>query len=780
MECMQKMRELHIFQKKGFRILFLVELLLLCLGIAGLFGKDGVYELETSDLEANTGIYDIERGGYTLTAETAVTGDYVSIARITLPAGVYEVSLHYETDTDMINHCTVTDGGAGYGMLFTNGEHLYSGLAETDFVMWLPMGGQELNVMVSYGGEGTLFLSGCTIRETNALARMAIFWILVASLLVNAAVLYRAYDLQYKITASDKTITFLLGVFLLFASMPLMLDYMISGGDLVYHLMRIEGIRASLEQGIFPARNAPEWQQGYGYASAIFYGETLLYLAAGFRLIGFSVLTSYRLFFFTETAAQLLVAYYCFKKVFSDKRVGLLCAALYTLSVYRFYKTYCTGSFGEVFGVLFLPFFVYGFYRVFAGDIRERSYRKSWIPLTIGYAGLIQSHLLSGEMVGFFTIVLCAVEWKKVFRKETFLVLAKTVLYSCLLSAWFLVPFADYMLTGDFVIQHVSGRTIQERGLQVAHLFFSFPKSGSNPNFAERGMQDSVATVLGPALVLVFFLWLVLHLLHRVGGLSRKEHRLGWIVFGFGTAASILSLAIFPWDAIHSLGGLMETLVSSLQFPNRWLTIANTSFVTLAGVLAKLLLQKEEPVHFYAYTGAIVLCLLFGNVGLFTNVTYDGEAVRIYNAAGMGTGYISGSEYLPYGADPSLFVHRDPIVDDGVEVTDYEKEGLTISLSCSNTNQEAAWLRMPLLYYKGYTAYDVGTGEKLSTFADEHFYVTVEVPAGYSGELTVSFESPWYWRVAEAVSVLFFIGLLGEGAIERRMKRCRKTIARNQ
>ena len=79
-------------------------------------------------------------------------------------------------------------------------------------------------------------------------------------------------------------------------------------------------------------------------------------------------------------------------------------------------------------------------------DVKDKDYGRSFIPLTIGFTGLIQSHLLTCELVGGFTILLCLILWKKVFRKETFLVLAKTVVYSVLLSAWFLVPFLDLSL----------------------------------------------------------------------------------------------------------------------------------------------------------------------------------------------------------------------------------------------------------------------------------------------------------------------------------------------
>lgn len=771
MELREKIKALHIEKKKSFRLILGIEIFLIVLGVIGLFGKSAVYDFGLESMHANFGIYDEEAGGYAVQEKDGQRGNLVDFCDISLPRGVYAVSLRYQTDTDMKNICTVTDGTVGYRTLRTNGEHLYAGLNSTDFIMWLTADAEGLIVHAEYGGEGSLVVTGLTISETNALNRIFLFWVVVLSLLLNSCLLYREYDRIYGIPVKDKTVTFGLAVIILFASMPLMWDYMASGGDLGYHLMRIEGIKDSLLNGMFPARNAPEWQQGYGYASAIFYGETLLYIAAFFRLIGFTVVTSYRMFFFVMTAAQVLIAYFCFKRMFGEKYIGLLCSMLYTLSVYRIYKTYCCGSFGESFGVLFLPFIAYGFWRVFTQDIREKDYRRSWVPLTIGFCGLIQSHLLTCEMVGFFTIVLCIVEMKKVFRKETFLVLAKTVIYSCLISAWFLVPFLDYMLTGNFVIQNVSARTIQNRGLYPAHLFFTFSRTGQGSDFEGSGMYQSDPINLGFALTVVFLLWLGLCFFQKTRGMKKEDHRLGWIAAAFAMSAMLLSLSAFPWDTVHGWNGILRTLVSSLQFPNRWLSIANISLVVLAGVIAKWVLLQNDTRGLFVYFAGMTVLVLCSNVYLLTDLNYHADVVRVYNSEGMGTGYISGAEYLPYGADATKFSHRDPLTEDGLVLESYEKKGLTIDFDCTNTGDSEALVRMPLLYYKGYVTYDVSTRETFETFADEDFFVTTVVPAGYSGHLRTCFRSPWYWRAAEAVSVLFLAGLLLEAHIMKRRKR---------
>lgn len=345
---------LHIEKKRSFQILLLAEILLLLWGIIGLFGKDAVYE------------YSVE----------SMTGEYGNFENIALPRGVYTVSLYYDTDTDMVNRCEVKDTSIGYKQLLTNGEHLYAGLNHTNFTMWILEDTDHLSVNAVYGGTGSLEVTGLTISETNAASRMFLFWVVVISLLVNLGYLYRQYDKAYEIPAKKKNVAFGLGVTILFTSLPLMVDYIMSGGDIIYHLMRIEGIRDGLAAGQFPVRIAPEWLRGHGYASSVFYGETLLYIAAFFRLIGFSVLRSYQMFFFLINIAGVLTAYYCFKKIFKEEYIGLLCSFLYNMSLYRCFKTYPTGAFGECFGILFLPFLAYGFYRVFSEDVTAKSYQK--------------------------------------------------------------------------------------------------------------------------------------------------------------------------------------------------------------------------------------------------------------------------------------------------------------------------------------------------------------------------------------------------------------------
>ncbi|MBQ7934702.1 MAG: hypothetical protein IJ327_07970, partial [Lachnospiraceae bacterium] len=679
---------------------------------------------------------------------------------ISLPKGVYQVSLYYSTDTYMKNICVVNNGEAGFKTLLTGGEHLYAGLDKTDFQMWLLDDSDAVQVQVVYGGEGSFQVHGLRIYETNALYRIYLFVLVLLCLGVNSCILFYQYDKAYKVSRECKNIIWALSVLILIVSLPLMHDSMIYSGDLVYHLMRIEGIKDGILAGQFPVRIAPKWLNGYGYASSIFYGETVMYIAAFFRLIGFSVVTSYKMFIFVLNVATVLIAYYCFQRIFKNGYIGLLCSALYSLSVYRIFKTFLCGSLGETLGVLFLPLIVYGFWRVFTENCTDAKYKKAWVPLTIGFTGLVQSHFLTGELVGFFTILLCLILWKKVLRPRTFGVLARTVIYTILLSAWFLVPFLDYMLRDDFVIQHVSDRTIQSRGLYPAHLLFTFFSNGTNTFFVSGGMNNSQPMGIGISLLVALLLWGGIWFLRKHKDIFSGYAALGMISWVFAFMAMCMSLSVFPWDYIQSLSSVTGTLVSSIQFPNRILTIATVLLTVVAGVVGKWILTAYKDKGFQIYCGFMGVLLLFSSIYLTNDMMRKAEHFQVYNAECMGTGYIAGEEYLPYGTDASPLLHRAPVVQESIVLEGYEKQGLRVRIGCYNTDLEEAFIELPLLYYRGYHAYDTDSGMELPVYKGTNNVLGVAVPGDYQGMFEVRFDSPWYWRCAELFSVFFCVLLL--------------------
>ena len=70
---------------------------------------------------------------------------------------------------------------------------------------------------------------------------------------------------------------------------------------------------------------------------------------------------------------------------------------------------------------------------------------------------------------------------------------------------------------------------------------------------------------------------------------------------------------------------------------------------------------------------------------------------------------------------------------------------------------------VPFIYYKGYRASGrTSDGEEIKLDVDcgNNQVVRIYVPAEFDGQITVDFKEPFYWRIAEAVSLFAAAGTL--------------------
>lgn len=732
----QKIRELKLWKEKSIRLftaLFFLYMVF-CTAMAVRPCREHLFE-----------------GSFSFGAESG-PGETAIYGGIRLRPGVYRVELEYSTDTDVSGVCGVRDGTVFEGGLLTNGEHMYAGLDQTGFELWLFERTEDLQITVNYAGRGVITTGNLRIVETRKLWTM----LLAAGAALGAGVylllIYRCYDQRFPVSREKKQVFFFVTAVSLAASVPYLCGYNITGADLTYHLQRIEGVKDGLLGGQFPVRLEPRWVFGHGYANAIFYCNTFLYFPALLRLIGFPVVVSYNLYCLALNAATAWISYYCFSRIFKDRSIGILCSALYTLSVFRLYKLLVTSAVGEGTAVTFLPLVLYGLYRIY-----EEEDGRGWVPVMLGMCGLIQSHVLTCEITAGVIILFCLFHLRKTFRRDTFLALLKAAGAAAMVCLWFLVPFLDYYLTQDVHIKHVSGRTIQDRGLYFAHLAFHFWTTGNSTPGMGNGMQYSHPVGIGlvPVLALGVFLALWFGGAFRSGGRGTAFVKRTAAV---GTLLLFMSLDIFPWDKIQSLNSLTAALVSSLQFPNRFLGWGTGCLVLVMGFC--LWYFKGRNRRHYLILGAAALAgVVTSGMYLLDYVNAGQEYFKIYNEEGMGFGYISGAEYLIEGTEQEKLTFAWPLAGPGAEITGYEKRGYRTLLQCENGFGEDSYVDIPTLYYKGYRAVDGDSGQKMEICPGENNVVRVVVPPGFAGTVEVDFVSPFYWRMAEAVSLLGAVGL---------------------
>lgn len=694
-----------------------------------------------------------------LKTEVFSAGENVLFDGIPLGFGTYRVEVFYTAENDYIADIYLRDNTVFTGGLKSNGETLYKTKSSTDFMVWLYEPTEQMEVIGFYKGGGALQIQGVRFTETHHMWTQLLAIFVACGVLVYLGITYH-YVWRESLSREKKIVLWGIGLITLFSSFFQLADGALNSIDLMFHYMRIEGVKDGLASGQIPVRIDPEWLYGQGYACSIFYCNLFLLFPALLRLLGFTVVTASHVFFVVLNLATAIVAYRCFEKIFGSFKVGLACSALYTLSTYRIYKLYQTGDVGEGIALLFFPLIVYGYFRVFGENPEEKGYKTAWIALAIGYAGLMQTHILTCEVALLLTVVILLIFIKKVMQKHVFWELFKGAAVAVLLSLWFLVPCLDYYLTQNIHIKNLAARTIQNAGLTLSHLFFHFWQRGSKTPLGDNGAQFTYPVGVGLVLLVGLAVFLVLWF----NGFSddhkeKKQIKLGKVAAVLGVVLLIMSLNVFPWDHLQELGQVFAALVSSMQFPTRVLGWATVLLVVVFGTALWFFEQKGWITVIRVGFGVVLFSVLTSTCYMSEHVLEGAGTFHVYHEKGMGAGYVAGGEYLIDGMNPLEYTYENPVAAEEVEIQSWVKGSLRMEITCANKSTQEGYVDVPLVHYRGYQCKDE-SGLQLEMTSNERRQVRILLPEGYGGTFVVRFVSPIYWRIAEVISLLTAIGFV--------------------
>lgn len=687
--------------------------------------------------------------------------DVIPKEEMFLRKGYYQYTISYEGNSPG-SFCWPHTYEKFYDVIEQAVTYLQEGSHKNTEGFWL---NADLDVALRfyYSGTGTARVSGFLIEETAAAANIRLFSVVLFLLVVNIILGLSAYARTHEITPQKKYVIAGLVVISLFASYPFLLDYTLDGNDLFFHLTRIEGIKDGLLSGQFPVRINPAFYNGYGYANSVFYGETLLYIPALLRLIGFRLTTCYNIFGILVNLLTSFGCYYCFNKMFKSPMTAMASTLLYVMAPYRLMNIYIRAAVGEYLGMLFLPFVAYGLFRIYTEDTEKKEYKWCFWPLLLGLSGIIQSHVLTGAMTGGLILAACVMLLFLTLQKKRLWALVKTVLFTLALNAWFLVPFVDFTLTENVrVTQARPSVLIQSTGLFIPQIMGLFSGYSLITRDAQDGMASEMPLYLGMALVLGMILCVVM--LSVVGKEERQRKRPAFFFLVLSVLTAWMSTVYFPWDRISTMFPQMPwvaSMVSVLQFTWRFLSLCSILASITTGFGLLLLHTKEGKKAFVVV--AVILCTLTETSGMYLmyQCVFNGPPVVQSDLLDVNTAHVvSGAEYTLLYADYQAVTEIfEPRTYGDVQVTDYKKQGTNIWISVES-DEAGGYVLLPLLNYKGYHVTSEGgvvTDRNLST--GEGAVVRVDIPADYCGKISVRYLGFWYWRVAELVTVITMLYL---------------------
>lgn len=686
--------------------------------------------------------------------------------RFALDPGVYQARIHATIAEDADLFINVENDGSRYKALRCNGAVMWGGQEYMDFEVYvLSRTDASYFVWSGEGPEGAISIDFMELYRCNIGERIFAFCCLMLFTAVNGLLAFRKGILQGRISKKSQAAFWLLAFGVFISYFPYITDYMTMGADAYFHLLRIEGLKETLlHGGQFPVRVQDYWLRGHGYATSLFYGDLFIMIPTLLRLIGFSIMTSYKMFILTIMIATAGVSYYSFKKCTGDVGAATVGSLFYVLAPYRIYDIFNRAAIGEALAMIFLPLVLSGLYRIYHETNADLSHDISaQASLIIGITGILQSHLLTTEMAVVGMLCVCLIFYKKTFRKRIIKNLGISAVICLLLNCWFWLPMLWMMRQDRYKYNTYVDNRIQEMGTSLAGVFQLYPNRGGY----QIEMFNCEPIQLGIAGLVVLILFIVLRVKRKTEKDAWKnpyDRILCWLA-GLTIFSLFLSTRYFPWDFLAKLP-VVRIGVTSLQFPTRFLS--PTGVFGAAAAAFFVLWIREERRHWPApYAKGIVkggmftiLLLLFGSAVYYADdFALETAPYWIYTAENMGSIGIMLGEYIPEGASTEgmEYTYHAPVAEEGLEYSSFEKNGLQMKVYVNNPAAQEKYLELPVIGYKGYGIREEKSGTNSPYVADtkgSHGDLKIIVPAGYQGMLYISYMGFPVFRVSEVVSLL--------------------------
>lgn len=690
------------------------------------------------------------------------SGVFMQTPALPLDRGIYQVNIGYNANHPG-SRISISSTNPDDGRIHCAEARLNPNLHQTILSLELT-GADTIVISADFSGDGYLSITSVSISETSALYKRTLFYAFLLCLLIF--VLYR---FLHSDSAAKGVFLALSGIFAL-SCFLLFRNHLLYADDLFFHLLRIEGLQKGLYAGTFPVKIYPVMAQDYGYAVGVFYGDLALYFPAFLRLLGFSVQSAYKFFIGALNLGTVTISYFSFRRMFHSRLSGILGCALCSLNHYRLLDLYQRAAVGECLGIMLFPLVLLSFYLIFM-ETTEKNWWRHALLAAFSMTGLIQSHILSCEIVFFIVLITCLSFIRLVLQKYRFLALLSAAALSVLLNAGFLVPFLDFyqediLITSPQWMERTAGKDIQSVGLDISQLFTLIRRDvvSETPD-PDRFLlpQHGIGMVFGAGIIL-FLIVLICRFIRRQPDKKFPPERSqsdenfcpALFCFAMGCLTLFMSTSLFPWNALANMGPLAEKLCYSLQFP--WRMLAPSSILFSFTICYSIsFLREHRNMHTATAVTLFLAVLLLWNCGwFFSGKIRTGTPHEIYSTEDLDTMLLGTNDYFPTDTDV-----------DGIEAgrinqsyinsyDSYTKDGTRIQCHVSAGSQDS-YMEFPLNYYKYYVCTD-DSGHSLPVSSGNNGMLRVSFPEGFDGNILLTFREPPHWRIAEGISLTVGLG----------------------
>ena len=768
-----------IKNNKWIKIIFVIEVAVVLFLICTSFGKRHEYDIDFDSFYSeydNVGITsdgnlmilatdeadDAGEDGDTSDADEEVEGTVLFYSDdMEIAGGVYDVYVDYETNMTQGDEilliggyfsCVSTDSLSCY--IKASDSKIIYGNTESHGRYWIHTTFINPTIQLQYTSNDIfdVIITDITIRE-NLLGRV---WRVVSCLLIFLIIdaLILAFAGSFFTVAQKRTGLIIL-IFTAGASLLAFTDvFSMYGDDMKFHLQRIVCIANELSYGQFPVRMQSDMLHGYGYASSLFYSDFFLYLPAVLYNLTVPLSVCMQIYIILINLTTACIAYGVFRRIFHSDKLGLMGSGLYAFSAYRLYNMYTRCAIGEITAAAFYPLVALGIYNI--QKAKGRVKLRDCLPLIIGMSCIIESHILSCYMICIALVLYVLLNAKQFLTKDKLCAILKSGLLTLLINASFIIPFID-SYSMDIVVKNTSNDS-QKYGLDFIEMFSMF--------FGKE-LEDGIITYRSAGLVLL--MGLVIYILLHI---SRDRYKLkGCNEIRYGNRLVWLSLIViffaseyFPYQKLAYISDILENITDIMQFPWRWLGIL-TLTLTIIFICALSMMHKSKAAIYerHIICIAIIITLVSTYSYYSYEVLYTNEKYSAYYESDIEgpTLNVGAAEYMlgdtMYNANFVCTVNSPLSDSEDMQILDWVKDGDERYLSVYNAG-DAAVVYIPVFAYDNYEAYDDIYDFEIVTSDD--YRIGIIIPAGYTGTITISYEKPFLWTIAELISYITILLLI--------------------
>lgn len=403
-------------------------------------------------------------------------------------------------------------------------------------------------------------------------------------------------------------------IIIVLSAILISLPLMVSGFFTVHddqQIARLFLFDKALKSGQFPPRWVDQLGFGFGYPLFIFYPPLVYYLGEAFHFLGFSLIDSVKLVFFSSILFSGLAIYILVKDLWG-KLEAVVASIFYLLLPYRAIDVYIRGAMAESFSFVFPPLIIWSFYKLTKTFNNRYIYLSSILLalLMITHNLIFLPFMLILPIYLLFLVLICE-------KKKKFIVyyIPASFILALSLSAFFWLPSLmekKYTLVDSLLLVNLANYNIH----------FVYPQQLWNWPWgfggSAQGLEDGISfkigklhTILSFVSLLIAIIFISLRKMRNKKFFLSELHIFSFFIIFIFSAFMTTFYSNFLWNLIPAL--------AYMQFPWRFLVFTGLTSSILSGAFIFLL---RVPTLKLLASLFLVPILLVTNLKLFKPQTY--------------------------------------------------------------------------------------------------------------------------------------------------------------